>query len=93
MIRGNCPLLTLSERAVATCMAQGMKPKQIMGALDMSRHTFERRHKTVKDKLGAMNDTQVGVLLERHQLVPVDARNVIEDRREERLDARRAGVQ
>jgi FixJ family two-component response regulator len=73
-------------------MAAGQKPKQIAAALNISRHTYQRWVTIIRNKLGAITDTQVGVLIERYQLVSVARANVIEDCREERLDARRAGA-
>lgn len=82
--------LTDHELAVLTCMARGMKPAQIMIALSIGPGAFQHRRQRIMDKFGAENDVQLGVLCERYQLVPVPTRNRIEDRREERLDGRRA---
>jgi hypothetical protein len=44
----------------------------------------------VLDRNGITNDVQLGMLIERDQFVSTYERNLIEDRREERMDALRS---
>lgn len=81
---------TLKEYAVMGLLAEGLKPGQIQTRLHISRGRFDGTRRRVMHKLGAVNDTQLGVLLERYQLVPVDRRNSAQDRIGERMDARRS---
>jgi DNA-binding NarL/FixJ family response regulator len=82
MIRGNRPRLDHWELSVLTRLLQGLKPKQISGELCFSQDRYTKIRNRILTKLGAMNDAQIGVLAERYQLVSVDERNRIEDRRE-----------
>lgn len=90
MIRGNRPNLTAQERALVVYLAQGLRAKQIAAALHISDRVCVRRFQALRKKLGVLTYFQAGVLCERYQLIPVRQANIIEDRREERLDALRS---
>lgn len=85
--------LTSIELAVVTGICRGYKPGQIQSALGIGQNHYTKIRNRILNKLGATNDGQIGMFAERQQLVGVDERNRIEDRREERLDARRLSAQ
>lgn len=80
------------ERAVLVLMARGYRMKQIAAALGMSLKNASKTRQRVFERNGIANDTQLGMLIERFQLVSADERNRIEDRREERMDALRSAL-
>jgi DNA-binding NarL/FixJ family response regulator len=73
------------ERAIIVLLARGYAPKQIAAALGMTTNTVCQARRRVLNRNGITNDTQLGMLIERCQFVSVYERNLIEDRREERL--------
>lgn len=73
------------ERSVLVQMARGYKTKQIAAALGLSPDRVSQARRRVLNRNGVANDTQLGMLIERCQLVSADERNRIEDRREERM--------
>lgn len=85
--------LTDFELTVLVLMAQGVALKAIGARLGLSNKAVSAARRRVLRRNGLTNYLQLGLALERCQLLPVDVRNRIEDRREERLDARRAGAQ
>jgi DNA-binding NarL/FixJ family response regulator len=86
--------VTQLQRAVLTYMARGLTPKQIAAVLGMTTSGVCGARRRVMKRHGITNDTQLGMLIERCQFVSVDERNMIEDRREERIDSQRTqGVQ
>lgn len=82
--------VTKAERPIVVLMALGYKPKQIAAALGMTTNYVCQQRRKVLDRNGIANDTQLGMLIERCQFVSVYERNLIEDRREERMDALRS---
>ena len=85
--------VTKYERPILVLMARGYKPKQIAAALGMTPQQICSARRRILDRNGITNDVQLGMLIERNQYVSVYERNLIEDRREERMDAQRAGAQ
>ena len=77
------------ELRVLTLMAHGHCFKQIGALLGKSRKSVSRALRRVLARSGTSNYMQLGMLIERTQLLPIDERNRIEDRREVRLDALR----
>lgn len=82
--------VTKAERPVVLLMARGYAPKQIAAALGMTSNYVCQLRRKVLDRNGITNDVQLGMLIERDQYVSTLERNLIEDRREARLDALRA---
>jgi DNA-binding CsgD family transcriptional regulator len=76
-----------NERAIVVLMARGYAPKQIAAALGMTTNYVCQLRRKVLDRNGITNDTQLGMLIERDQFVSTYERNLIEDRREVRMDA------
>jgi DNA-binding CsgD family transcriptional regulator len=86
--------VTKAERPVVVLMARGYKPKQIAAALGMTTNYVCQIRRRILDRNGISNDAQLGMLIERDQFVSTYERNLIEDRREERIDSQRLqGVQ
>lgn len=85
--------VTKAERPIVVLMARGYKPKQIAAALGMTTNYVCQQRRKVLDRNGLTNDFQLGMVAERDQFVSTYERNLIEDRREERMDAQRAGAQ
>lgn len=83
-------IVTNLERSVVVLMARGYRIKQIAAALGTTPSKVCQARKRVLDRNGITNDTQLGMLVERCQFVSVYERNLIEDRREERMDALRS---
>lgn len=82
--------VTKAERPIVVLMARGYAPKQIAAALGMNTNYVCQLRRKVLDRNGITNDVQLGMLIERDQFVSTLERNLIEDRREARLDALRA---
>lgn len=83
-------IVTKNERPVLVLMARGYRPKQIAAALGITAKNVCQVRRRILDRNGITNDTQLGMLLEREQFVSVYERNLIEDRREVRMDAQRS---
>jgi DNA-binding NarL/FixJ family response regulator len=75
------PKLAQLEQAVVTYMARGYKPGRIAAALGISQSHYTKVRDRILDKLGATNDVQIGMFVERLQLVSADERERIELRR------------
>lgn len=86
LARINC---TEFELKVLTVMARGVAVKAIGAKLGVSRKSVSAARRRVLKRNRLKNYLQLGMYLERCQLLPADERNRIEDGREERLDARR----
>lgn len=82
--------VTRAERPVVVLYARGYKPKQIAAALGLTSNYVCQLRRKVLDRNGITNDVQLGMLIERDQFVSTLERNLIEDRREERMDALRS---
>jgi DNA-binding CsgD family transcriptional regulator len=82
-------IVKANERPVVLLMARGYQPKQIAAALGMNSNYVCQIRRRVLDRNGITNDTQLGMLVADCQFVSVYERNLIEDRREERMDAQR----
>lgn len=85
--------VTEFELKVLTVMARGVAVKAISARLGVSAKSVSSARRRVLKRNRLKNYLQLGMYLERCQLLPADARNRIEDEREERLDASRAGAQ
>ena len=85
--------VTDCERPVVVLIARGYRTKEIARALGRSEKQVSAAKRRVFDRNGITNEGQLGMLIERCQFVSTDERNRIEDRREERMDAQRQGVQ
>lgn len=75
------PKLAPLEQAVVTYMARGYKPANIVAALGISQSHYTKVRDRILDKLGATNDVQIGMFVERFELVSSDERELIEARR------------
>lgn len=84
--------VTKYERPIVVLIARGYRPKQIAAALGMTTNRVSQARRRILDRNGITNDAQLGMLIERDQFVSTYERNLIEDRREERMDAQRAGA-
>lgn len=84
---------TKYERALLVMLARGYRPKQIAASLGITTNLVCQVRRRILDRNGVTNDVQLGMLMERDQFVSTYERNLIEDRREERMDALRLGAQ
>lgn len=82
--------VTTFELQVLTVMAHGVAVKAISARLGVSGKSVSAARRRVLKRNRLKNYLQLGMYLERCQLLPVDERNRIEDRREERLAAQGA---
>lgn len=82
--------VTKWERQIAVLMARGYRAKQIAASLGITPQAVCSARRRILDRNGIMNDVQLGMLIERDQFVSTYERNLIEDRREERMDALRS---
>jgi DNA-binding CsgD family transcriptional regulator len=78
-------IVKMNERPVVMLMARGYQPKQIAASLGMTSNYVCQIRRRILDRNGITNDTQLGMLIERCQFVSTYERNLIEDRREERM--------
>jgi DNA-binding CsgD family transcriptional regulator len=85
--------LTPRQLEAITLLAAGHAPKVAAVRLGTTASSVCGLRNRALKRNGLTNDMQLGMLIERCQSLPVDERNRIEDRREERLDAQRAGAQ
>lgn len=85
--------LLKSERPMVVLIARGYRTKQIAAALGMTSNAVCQLKRQVLKRNGITNEAQLGMLIERDQVVSTYERNLIEDRREERMDALRLGAQ
>lgn len=81
--------LTQRQLDVVKLLCQGLKRAEICRILRISVEAYDRRRDSILIANGITNDAQLGVMAERSQVVHVDQRNRIQDRVDERLDARR----
>ena len=82
--------VTKWERPIVVLMARGYRSKQIAASLGITPQAVCSARRRILDRNGITNDVQLGMLIERDQFVSIYERNLIEDRREARLEAQRA---
>lgn len=81
--------LPIQHQRVLELMCAGLKNSEVCAQLGLKTWAYTDIRERLLDRLGALNDAQLGVLAERFQLVPIDQRNNIADRQDERVDLRR----
>jgi DNA-binding NarL/FixJ family response regulator len=84
------PYITDLEMQVLTLMAHGVAVKAIGVRVGLTNKGVSSARRRVLLRNGLKNYLQLGALMNECQMLPVDVRNEMEDRREVRMDALRS---